>query len=108
MGATHTSEQPSRVEQIQQLAEIERKLRGSTAPKNVSLRITSDSARIGFDTETFNESTRARYTAHICQEIASSEWEMIAVHDANRHYDEQADRDLCGSMVTVRLQEESR
>ena len=107
MALSHSGTESSRVESIRAIAEIERKLRGSSV-YNVSVRFggRGETARIGFDTFPRAEHFRGSISASVVGEIAASAWSVEHIHDPLEYVPESGEQigeDMVGSMITIRL-----
>lgn len=107
-GAVRTDAESSRVA-IEELAHIERQLRGSSV-FNVSVHLggSRETARIGFDTHLHNESFRGSILASVIEELADSGWSVEHIHDPMDYIPDSGPKsgeEVTGSMVTIRTEE---
>lgn len=87
---------------VRELAELERQIRESTAPMDVSVRITQDTVRIGYNTYEGKESTRSRLRAHIAREIIESDrWDLVTIRDGVELEDDDG-YPVVGDMIDAR------
>ena len=107
-GADRIDADSSRVE-IEEIAHIERQLRGSSV-FNVSVHLggSRETARIGFDTHLRNESFRGSILGSVVEELAGSGWRVEHIHDPMDYIPEsgpKAGEEVTGSMITIRTEE---
>ena len=86
------------VEELQELAEIERQLRGSSTYAD-HVEVGRTAARISWETGRHNEHFRSRITASVTRTIVEAEhWTLEVVHDPL----EKPEQATTQSMITVR------